>query len=63
MRNGVDINLCKNDGSSFFYIVCCNGYNSIVRYLFVNGVYIDLCNDNGISFFWIVCEYGYDNIV
>lgn len=30
LRNGVDINWCKNDGSSFFYIVCCNGYSSIV---------------------------------
>lgn len=52
---GVNINVLDKKGFSFLYVVCYNGYNDIVCFLFENNVDKNLIDENGISFFWVVC--------
>lgn len=59
----MDVNLCKDIGVSFFYIVCLYGYDSIVKILLMNGVNINLCKNDGVSFVFIVCKERYCSIV
>lgn len=47
LRNGADINWCKNDGSSSLDIACRNGHSSTVQLLLDNGAKINLCDVNG----------------
>lgn len=64
MINGVDINLCRNNGISFFYVLFENGFFNIVKYLLLyKDVKVDLCDEGGVSFFYYVCLNGYENIV
>lgn len=44
-----------NDGVIVFLIVCFEGYDSIVEFLFECGVDKNLCMENGVSLFYVVC--------
>lgn len=59
----MDVNVCMENGISFFFIVCVNGNENIVKLLINNRVDINVYDKDGIGFFFIVCLYGYDNIV
>lgn len=52
-----------NFGVSLFYVVCQEGYFSIVEFFLKYKVDVNLCKNNGLSFFSIVYENGYINIV
>lgn len=55
MNNKVNINLCKKNGVSLFYIVCEKGYEIIVKNLLVKGVDYNICKKNGDFLLYIVC--------
>lgn len=59
----MDVNVCMEDGISFFFIVCVIGNENIVKMLIKKGVDINVYDINGVSVFYVVCLYGYDNIV
>lgn len=58
LKNGVDINFCKERGKSFLYKVILYGYYIVVKFLLFNGVDINLCLSDRESLFYIVCDYG-----
>lgn len=63
LGNNVDIDLCREDGISFLFIVSCNGYEKIVWILLNNGVNKNKCNKDNESFLFLVILCGYDRIV
>lgn len=52
---GVEINLCKFDGCSFFYVVCENGCKSFVEFLLKYNVDVKLCDKDGYIVYDYVC--------
>lgn len=56
---GVGVNFCLKNEESFEYVICRNGYDSILEFLFKNRLDINLIRKNGEIFFYVVCEFGY----
>lgn len=57
----MDVNLCREDGLSFFYIVCeCGCYNIVWFLLSYDIVNVNLCDREGCNVFMYVCKYGYE---
>lgn len=56
---GVGVNFCLKNEESFVFVICRNGYDSILQFLLEYGVDINLISKNGESFFYVVCEFGY----
>lgn len=55
----MDVNLCMNDGISFFFVVCLKGYESIVKFLLNYEVDLDLSINFGCNFLFLVSLNGY----
>lgn len=56
-----NINLCFKRGNVFFCIVCLNGDDYIVDFLFSKGIDIILYEESDVSFFYLVFWKGYDS--
>lgn len=41
ISKGVNVNLCVKNGINFFFVVCRNGNNCVVKFLLKYGVEID----------------------
>lgn len=54
LRYGVDINICDENGESFFNKVSKVGFKSIVEFLLYNVVNVNLCDKNGEFFLYKV---------
>lgn len=63
LRNGADINLCKENGASPLYLACQEGHDKIVQLLLSNGADLNKCTKNGASPLTIACQEGHKSIV
>lgn len=63
LSKGANINLCKENGASPFYMACQEGCYKIVEILLSKGADINKCTKNGASPLTIACKEGHESIV